>query len=98
MHMRRDRYTGELYDADEWYRGADGLWHNVEAERRFAEECARRDRERFERRNASRWAKGRRAVSWRQFCRGMERFEQFRREDGGLTFREWLQTGRWKRL
>jgi len=97
MAMRRDRYTGEWYDDEKWYRGANGLWHNVEAERRFAEECARRDRERFERRNASRRAKGRRPLSWRKFQRRMDRFEQFRKEDGGLTFGEWLQTGRWKR-
>ena len=92
MRMRRDPYTGELYDADKWYRGADGLWHNIEAEERYAREQAELARKKFERRNAARKAKGRRSVSWRKFCRGRERYDQFLREDGGMEFGEWLKT------
>lgn len=91
MRMRIDEYTGEPYDADKWYRGVNGCWVNKEAERKFQEECAKREAERRDRRNASRVAKGKRRKSPSSFARSASRYAQYLREDCGESFGEWLK-------
>jgi hypothetical protein len=96
--MRIDPYTKEAYDANLWYRGVNGLWVNIEAEKRYAKECEERFMARWNKRNASRKTHGRRRLSQRAFSRGCERYQQFLREDSGLSFGEWLRNGGYKPL
>jgi len=98
MRMRTDEYTGERYDADKWYRGANGCWVDKEAEQKFREECARRFSERCDKRNASRVAKGKRRKTLSSFARSASRYAEFLREDGGETFGEWLRLQKNRRI
>ena len=91
MRMRIDEYTGEPYDADKWYRGANGCWVNKDAEKKFREECARRFYERCDKRNASRVAKGKRRKPPSAFSRSANRYSEYLREDCVETFGEWLK-------
>ena len=90
MNLRVHKYTGETYDADEWYRGAMGLWHNRKAEQAFNERYAAAVKIRREKRNANRVKRGQRRKSPSAFIRATDRFDKYLREDSSLTFREWL--------
>lgn len=94
--MRRDPYTGTMYDANAWYRGANGLWVNIEAEKRYEEEWNKAFLARCEKRNASRKARGRRPRSVKAFCKSAERYDKFLREETTLSFGEWLKSGGYK--
>jgi hypothetical protein len=91
MNMRIDEYTGEPYDADKWYRGANGCWVNKDEEREFRDMCAKSEAERREKRNASRVAKGKRRKPPSSFARSASRYAQYLREDCGESFGEWLK-------
>lgn len=91
MRMMIDEYTGEQYDADKWYRGANGCWVNKEAERKSREERARRFSERCDKRNASRVAKGKRRKPTSSFARSAKRYAEYLSEDCDETFGEWLK-------
>ena len=93
MNIKTDEYTGEKYDADEWYRGANALWINKKAEAEFREKCAAREAERRARRNASRKARGLRPRSDKSFAKSAARYSRFLAIDSGLSFGEWLKLG-----
>jgi hypothetical protein len=98
MNMQRDYFTGELYDADKWYRGGPfGLWHNIEAERRHEESIMAAWSKRCARRNERRKAAEKRARSPSSFRRSAARYQEFLDEDGGLTFGEFLRAQRWRK-
>lgn len=94
MRMRIDEYTGEQYDADKWYRGANGCWVNKEEEKKFRDKCARRFSERCEKRNASRVAKGKRRKSPSSFARSANRYAEYLSDGYEMHFGEWLKI--WK--
>ena len=90
--MRIDRLTGEPYDADEYYRGAYGLWHSRSAEKQWAERQAKRDEERRAKRNASRVARGKRKKSKSEFVRATRRFSEYLHEAAEtMAFGDWLR-------
>lgn len=95
--MRIDSLTGEEYDADKFYRGSDGLWHNIEAERRYMEECGRRFEEKVNVRNASRLSRGLKARSRASYRKSASRYHDFLRLDCSMTFGEYLKSREYKR-
>jgi len=97
VDLRVDRLTGETYDADIWYRGAGGLWHNRIAEKEHAEKMRKLEEERRAKRNASRVAKGKRRRSPSSFRHSSARYDQYLREDSGLSFGEWLKDLKYRR-
>lgn len=98
MRIRTDEYTGEQYDADKWYRGANGCWVNKDAERAHLDAVRKRDDERRSKLNARRVARGKRRRSHSSFARSASRYAEFLREDGGETFGEWLRLQKNRRI
>lgn len=98
MRMRTDEYTGEKYDADKWYRGANGCWVNKDAERAHLDAVRKRDDERLSKLNAGRVARGKRRRPPSSFARSASRYAEFLREDGGETFGEWLRLQKNRRI
>ena len=97
MNMQIDRYTGQPYDADKYHRDANGMWVNVEAERRFLEQRAKYVANRRDKRNANRAARGKRRKSLAEFERSARRYDEYIREDSGLRFGEWLRELKYRR-
>lgn len=97
MRMVRDHYTGELYDADKWYRGAMGCWVNKDAEEEWNARMAERERARREKVNAYRVAKGKRKRSDSSFIKSSQRYREWLRLDSGISFGEWLKTRSYER-
>lgn len=95
MNMQIDKYTGELYDADEWYRGAFGCWVNKKAEEEHRRRVEDAERKRREKRNAARVAKGKRRRSASSFKRSAERFRRYRESESEMSFGEWLKKEKW---
>ena len=77
MRMMVDRYTGELYDADKMYRGANACWVEKDAERkhRAAMDAAAKRRRKGKKPNR----------------RSSERYGEWLRQDSGETFGEFLK-------
>lgn len=88
--MRTDEYTGVKYDADRYYRGALGIWHDKEAEKAFYERKSRRDAERRARRDANRKERGKPRRSPSSLTRSADRYGEYLRSDCGMSFKEWL--------
>lgn len=97
MRMVRDQYTGELYDADKWYRGPYACWINKEEEARWNARMAEKERLRREMVNASRMARGKRKRSDSSFVRSSKRYREWLRLDSGISFGEWLKTRSYER-
>lgn len=91
MNMQIDLYTGQLYDADKCHRDANGMWVDVEDERRFLERQSKYVANRRDKRNANRVARGKRRKSPAEFDRSARRYDEYLREDSGLRFCEWLR-------
>ena len=91
--MRIDPLTGEEFDADAFYRGPDGLWHNIEAERRFSEMCERRFMLKVERRNKSRVGRGLKARSAASYRKSASRYNEYLKLDCAMSFGEYLKSG-----
>ena len=96
MRMVRDQYTGELYDADKWYRGANACWVDKEAEARHNSEMDRIANERRDRLNRSRVSRGKKKRSQSSFAKASSRYSQWLRLDTGMPFGEWLKRGHYK--
>lgn len=97
MNMQIDRYTGQLYDADKCHRDENGMWVDVEAEKRFKELKANYVLKRREKRNANRVARGKRRKSPAEFDRSARRYDEYLREDSSLSFGEWLLELKYRR-
>lgn len=97
MRMRTDEYTGEQYDADKWYRGANSCWVDKEAEREHLVAVRKRKEERRSKLNAGRIARGKRRRSNSSFEMSSRRYEEYLREDGADTFGEWLKQLKFRR-
>ena len=91
MNMQIDRYTGQLYDADKCHRDENGMWVDVEAEKRFKELQANYVSKQRDTRNANRVARGKRRKSPAEFDRSARRYDEYLREDSSLSFGEWLR-------
>lgn len=91
MNMQIDRYTGQPYDADKCHRDENGMWVDVEDEKRFKERQANYVSKRRDKRNANRVARGKRRKSPAEFDRSARRYDAYLREDSGLRFGEWLR-------
>ena len=91
MNMQIDRYTGQPYDADKCHRDANGMWVDVEDERRFLERQAKYVANRRDKRNANRVSRGKRRKSLAEFDRSARRYDEYLREDSGIRFGEWLR-------
>lgn len=91
MNLRRDEYTGETYDADRWYRGAGGIWHDKIAERKHEEAVARRMEARRSLRNANRVARGKRPKTEKEFQRSAIRYQEYLNQECYHTFEEYLK-------
>ena len=96
MRMVRDHYTGELYDADKWYRGANACWVNKEAEARHNAEMDKLAKQRHDRLNESRVSRGKKRRSPYSFARASRRYLQWLRLDSVMPFGEWLKRGCYK--
>lgn len=96
MRMVRDHYTGELYDADKWYRGANACWVNKEAEARHNAEMDQLAKQRRDRLNEHRVSRGKKRRSPYSFARASSRYSQWLRLDTGMPFGEWLRNGYYK--
>jgi len=94
--MRIDPLTGEEYDADRYYRGEHGLWHDREAEARMMDARCRYLREKRDSLNARRVARGLRKRSEKSFSRSAQRYHDYLKADSSFTFKEWLQNGLYK--
>ena len=93
MNMQIDKYTGEAYDADVWYRGEGGCWVNRQAEAEWRKRVEARESERREKRNAARVAKGKPRRSLSSFKRSSARYARYLECDCEMTFGEWLKYG-----
>lgn len=91
MNMQIDRYTGQPYDADKCHRDENGMWVDVEDEKRFKELQANYVSKRRDTRNANRVASGKRRKSPAEFDRSARRYDEYLREDSSLSFGEWLR-------
>lgn len=92
MNMRIDPYTGKEYDADRWYHGAGGIWHDREAERKHTETLRAAITARREKRNANRVARGKRRKSQAEFNRSESRYDEWLKLDSAETFGEFLKS------
>lgn len=96
MRMVRDQYTGELYDADKWYRGANACWVNKEAEARHNAEIDKLAKQRRDMLNESRVSRGKKIRSPYSFARASSRYSQWLSLDTGMPFGEWIKKGYYK--
>ena len=94
MNMKIDRYTGEPYDSDVWYRGSLGCWINKKAEAEWLCRVAEKVEERRRKRNANRVAKGKRKRSPSSFSRSAARYARYLELDTDIPFGEWLKRER----
>lgn len=93
MNMQIDKYTGEQYDADVWYRGEGGCWVNKQTEAEWRKRAEVREVARCEKRNAARVAKGKPRRSLSSFKRSSARYARYLECDCEMTFGEWLKYG-----
>lgn len=91
MKMQIDRYTGQPYDADKYYRDENCMWVDVEAEKRFKKRKADYVSKRRDKLNANRVSRGKRRKSPAEFDRSARRYDAYLREDSDLPFGEWLR-------
>lgn len=98
MRILIDEYTGEPYDADKWYRGANACWVNKDAERNYLDAVMKAGERRRENRNLNRIAKGKKRKPPSKFRKAAERYHRYLMEDGGETFGEWLKLQRNRRF
>lgn len=77
MRLITDEYTGELYDADKMYRGANACWVEKEAERIHREAMAAEKNRRLGVKKSSR--------------RSSERYSEWLRLDGGESFGDFIK-------